>query len=360
MTDLPDQDSAALPQRPELSDDLPPVQPPSAGFIVQLFVVPGLIVLAVVAVWALFGRIAAGEQDWRKLAQELQSPNTHIRNRAMYGLAQVLDQDRLRGEQGQHLASNPEIVRGLSDQLVKELQTGSSSLESVAIQQYLTRALGLLNAPDSARSVLPGETSATEADPSGAASLRQAAAASMNAALKSALEPTRDIEIRKSAAASIAFIASRALERGTPLDAPELVQALIDASSAQEPVMRHAVAWTLGQFRSADAVHHLRVLLGHDDVMTRINAAISLSHSGSTDGLAVFKQALTEPAATSPDGQGEQVIIQTNVLKALADLGPKLEPNDKAEFRELVEKLLKTNTNPRVHIDARNAFLSLK
>ncbi len=360
MTDSPDQDSAALPQRPELSDDLPPVQPPSAGFIVQLFVVPGLIVLAVVAVWALFGRIAAGEQDWRKLAQELQSPNTHIRNRAMYGLAQVLDQDRLRGEQGQHLASNPEIVRGLSDQLVKELQTGSSSLESVAIQQYLTRALGLLNAPESVRGSLPGVTSATEADPSGAASLRQAAAASMNAALKSALEPTRDIEIRKSAAASIAFIASRALERGTPLDAPELVQALIDASSAQEPVMRHAVAWTLGQFRSADAVQHLQVLLGHDDVMTRINAAISLSHSGSTDGLAVFKQALTEPAATSPEGQGEQVIIQTNVLKALADLGPKLGPNDKAEFRELVEKLLKTNTNPRVHIDARNAFLSLK
>ena len=357
MTDSPDLDSAALPQRPELSDDLPPVQPPSAGFIVQLFVVPGLIVLAVVAVWALFGRIAAGEQDWRKLAQELQSPNTHIRNRAMYGLAQVLDQDRLRGEQGQHLASNPEIVRGLSDQLVKELQTGSSSLESVAIQQYLTHALGLLNAPDSARVLLPG---ATAADPSGAASLRQAAAASMNAALKSALKPTRDIEIRKSAAASIAFIASRALERGTPLEAPELVQALIDASSAQEPIMRHAVAWTLGQFRSADAVQHLQVLLGHDDVMTRINAAISLSHSGSTDGLAVFKQALTEPAATSPEGQGEQVIIQTNVLKALADLGPKLEPNDKAEFRELVEKLLKTNTNPRVHIDARNAFLSLK
>ncbi len=357
MSDLPDQDSASLPHRSELSDDLPPVQPPSAGFIVQLFVVPGLIVLAVVAVWALFGRIAAGEQDWRKLAQELQSPNTHIRNRAMYGLAQVLDQDRLRGEQGQHLASNPEIVRGLSDQLVKELQTGSSSLESVAIQQYLTRALGLLNAPDSARVLLPG---ATAADPSGTASLRQAAAASMNAALKSALEPTRDIEIRKSAAASIAFIASRALERGEPLDAPELVQALIDASSAQEPIMRHAVAWTLGQFRSTEAVQHLQVLLGHDDVMTRINAAISLSHSGSTDGLAVFKQALTEPAATSPEGQGEQVTIQTNVLKALADLGPKLEPNDKAEFRELVEALLKTNTNPRVHIDARNAFLSLK
>lgn len=360
MSDSPDQDSASLPQRPELSDDLPPVQPPSAGFIVQLFVVPGLIVLAVVLVWALFGRIAAGEQDWRKLALELQSPNTHIRNRAMYGLAQVLDQDRLRGEQGQHLASNPEIVRGLSDQLTKELQTGSSSLESVAIQQYLTRALGLLNAPDSPHGLLPGATSPTAADPSGATILRQAAAASLTAALKSALEPTRDIEIRKSAVASIAFIASRARERGQPLDAPDLVQALIAASSGQEPVMRHAVAWTLGQFRSEEALQHLQVLLGHDDVMTRINAAISLSHSGSTDGLPVFKQALSEPTASSAEGQGEQVIILTNVLKALANLGPKLESSDKAEFRQLVETLLKSNTNPRVHIDARNAFHSLK
>lgn len=352
MSDSPDQDSAALPLRPELSDDLPPVQPPSAGFIVQLFVVPGLIVLAVVAVWALFGRIAAGEQDWRKLALELQSPNTHIRNRAMYGLAQVLDQDRVRGTQGQQLASNPEIVRGLSDQLAKELRTTSSSPESVAIQQYLTRALGLLNAPEAAAT--------SEADPTGGVALRQNAAASMTAALKLALEPTRDIEIRKSAAASIAFIASRALERGQPLEAPELVQALIDASSGQEPVMRHAVAWTLGQFRSADALQHLQVLLGHDDVMTRINAAISLSHSGSTDGLTVFKQALSEPTATSPEAQGEQVVIQTNVLKALSNLAPKLAPNDKAAFRELVEALLKTNTNPRVHIDARNAFLVLK
>jgi HEAT repeats len=360
MTNSPEQDSASLPQHHELSNDLPPVQPPSASFIVQLFVVPGLIVLAVVAIWALFGRIAAGEQDWRKLALELQSHNTHIRNRAMYGLSQILDQDRLRGKQGQHLASNPEIVSGLSNQLLKELQTGSSSPESVAIQQYLTRALGLLNIPDSADNSAGGSQTLIEGNPAEATSPCQQAAMSMMNALKAALESNRDIEIRKSAVASVAFIAGRSLEQGSPLDAPELVDALIAASSSSEPVLRHAVAWTLGQFRSEQATQHLQVLLGHDDVLTRINAAISLSHSGSLDGLAVFKQALSEPTASSPEGQGEQVIIVTNVLRALTDLGPKLSETDKAEFRELVEKLLKTNTNPRVHIDARNAFLSLK
>ena len=42
---------------------LPEVQPPSAGFIVQLFVVPAVIVLIIVAVYVLFGRLASGEAD---------------------------------------------------------------------------------------------------------------------------------------------------------------------------------------------------------------------------------------------------------------------------------------------------------
>ncbi|MEK6261540.1 MAG: HEAT repeat domain-containing protein [Planctomycetota bacterium] len=351
MSDQFDQESASLPQRPELSDDLPPVQPPSAGFIVQLFVVPGLIVLAVVAVWALFGRIAAGEQDWRKLVQELQSPNTHIRNRAMYGLAQVLDQDRRQGEQGQHLSSNSEIAQGLSDQLAKELKSGSSSKDGVAIQQYLTRAMGLLDPPDDTRK----EPNSTQNDKP-----QSSAAAAVATALKLALEPTRDIEIRKSAAASIAFIAGRALERGQPLEAPGLVQALIEVSTDQQTVMRQAAAFALGLFRSPEASQQLQVLLGNDDGMTRINAAIALSRSGSTDGLAVFKQALTAKAPDTPDGQSEHLLVLKNSLKAIADLGPKMEPGDKAEFRELTESLIRTHAESRIRIDAQNALSSLK
>lgn len=354
MSDSLDQESASVPQRPELSDDLPPVQPPSAGFIVQLFVVPGLIVLAVVAVWAMFGRIAAGEQDWRKLVQELQSPNTHIRNRAMYGLAQVLDQDRRQGEQGQHLASSSEIAQGLSDQLSKELKSGSSSKDAVAIQQFLTRAMGLLDPPESPDDTRKETDSAENDKP------RSSAAASVTAALKLALEPTRDIEIRKSAAASIAFIAGRALDRGQPLEAPGLVQALIVVSTDQQTIMRQAAAFALGLFRSPEANQQLQVLLGNDDGMTRINAAIALSRSGSTDGLAVFKQALTAKAPDTPDGQSEHMLVLKNSLKAIADLGPKMEPGDKAEFRELTESLIRTHAESRIRIDAQNALSSLK
>ena len=36
-----------------LPEDLPPVEPPSAGFILQLFLIPGLIVAVVFGVWCL-------------------------------------------------------------------------------------------------------------------------------------------------------------------------------------------------------------------------------------------------------------------------------------------------------------------
>ena len=43
---------ANRPAAPATGDDiLPPVEPPSARFIIQLFVVPAIIVMLVVAVW---------------------------------------------------------------------------------------------------------------------------------------------------------------------------------------------------------------------------------------------------------------------------------------------------------------------
>src|SRR5581483_11046738 len=128
-----------------LGDDLPPVEPPSAGFIVQLFVVPAIIVLAVVAVWALFGRMAAAEQDWHRLVQDLDSANPHVSKRAMFGLATLLDNDQRLKDAGQHLAANPQIASALSRQLEKALQAPAKNEEAVAMQVYLARALGLLD-----------------------------------------------------------------------------------------------------------------------------------------------------------------------------------------------------------------------
>jgi HEAT repeat protein len=331
MTNNSDSAPLVSPSSHELSDDLPPVQPPSAGFIIQLFVVPGMIVAAVVLVWFAFGRIAAVEQDWRSLVEELQSPNGHIRNRAMYGLSQVLEQDRRRGAEGKHLSSNRDIATSLADQLTRELKSNSSSRESLSIQEYLTRAVGLLDVPDV---TMPP--------------------------LRQALEPTRDIEIRKSGVASIALIAGRAMEKQTPLDDPATVDALVQLSADSLPLMRQTAAFALGLFDTEAAEQQLRVLLSNSDWKTCVNAAIALARHDKTDGLAVFKQALTAKTPEKAEEQAEYSMIVANSLRAITKLAPKMSEAERAEFREILKPMVNDHADLRVRLDAQNALLSLK
>ncbi|MEZ6061328.1 MAG: hypothetical protein R3C19_13370 [Planctomycetaceae bacterium] len=75
----PSDESLARPPEDLRPEELPPVEPPSAGFIVQLFLIPALIVAAVIGVWALFGKLADSKTDWKQLVSELGSSNEHRR-----------------------------------------------------------------------------------------------------------------------------------------------------------------------------------------------------------------------------------------------------------------------------------------
>ena len=321
--------SANLPT--QLGDDLPPVQPPSAGFIIQLFVVPALIVLAVVAVWAMFGRIAAGEQDWRTLVQELESPNPHVYKRAMFGLAQMLDTDRRLENQGQHLSTNPEIAGSLAKLLDKELKSPDSDEETQKVQVYLARALGLLDLPDV---VFPP--------------------------LISALDVQYDIEIRKGAVTSIALISGRALERDQAIQGP-VVDALIELSTDNEPTLRRAAAFALGLVNSAEASDRLNVLLqDKTDPMTAINAAIALSRSKSTAGYQVFLTALSGPTdMKSDEALQDRLLITKNSLKAVADLASQFSPEQRAELLKVTNQMAENDPETRVRVDARAAAAAL-
>ncbi len=74
-------------------DALPPVEPPSAGFIVQLFVVPGVIVVVVVMIWVMFNWLAQKGNDRDAFVRAL-SRNNEARWQAAFNLANALRAER--------------------------------------------------------------------------------------------------------------------------------------------------------------------------------------------------------------------------------------------------------------------------
>src|SRR5436190_24030273 len=75
---------------PKPDAGLPPVQPPSARFIGQLFVIPGLIILVVVVLFIVSVLLVRREREPNHFLQQLDSSNLDIRWRGASDLAQIL------------------------------------------------------------------------------------------------------------------------------------------------------------------------------------------------------------------------------------------------------------------------------
>ena len=68
------------PAKPPELPDLPPVEAPSVGFVVQLFVIPAAVVVVVIIVWLLFGKLAGGERDPMEYVRQLRLPSANWRS----------------------------------------------------------------------------------------------------------------------------------------------------------------------------------------------------------------------------------------------------------------------------------------
>jgi hypothetical protein len=111
------QPEAPVPSANEPSKGLPPVAPPSGRFIVQLFLVPGLIVAVAVLILVGFKFLVGGTRTPNEFLRDLDSPNPDVRWRAASDLAQVLNRP-----ESLALASDPrfglELASRLQDTLV--------------------------------------------------------------------------------------------------------------------------------------------------------------------------------------------------------------------------------------------------
>ncbi|MCS7167858.1 MAG: hypothetical protein RMI91_06795 [Gemmatales bacterium] len=139
----PDQNN----QDPPAAESLPPVEPPSARLIAQLFLIPGLVVaVLVVLVWLFFGWLAPGSYEPHDFLRGLRSHHDPVRWRTAQDLAQILPRKQaLRLD----VAFALELAGLLEDELNRENPATAAANPTRAphLAEFLPAALGHFHVP---------------------------------------------------------------------------------------------------------------------------------------------------------------------------------------------------------------------
>jgi hypothetical protein len=300
---------------PALSD-LPPVEAPSAGFIVQLFVIPAVIVFVVIVVWLLFGKLAGGERDAMEYVRLIRASSSNWRaaNRAAFELASLIQNDP-------KLASDPKLLGELTDLLEHDLD----NVENPEMTQYVALALGRFQTLDAVSST------GQKIDPI--------------SAIDRALDAKYPEPVRMAAAASLAKHAARLEGK---LDDPRPIAGLTKVAENGSADLRQMAVYALGFFGGEEAVKSLRSRLIDEDRFVRYNAAVALARRGDAAALGTLREMLSSTdleklialeSATETRHKIEAIeleallALQTSVSQGKTDLARSLRPELEALSR---------------------------
>lgn len=296
-------------------DALPPVEPPSAGFLVQLFLIPGLIVTIIVVVWLLFHWLAQMGNDPRQYVKQLRG-NSETRWQAAVNLAGALH-----GEAGDAIKQDASLAAELSQILDDEIRGASMEEGPINMRIYLCRALGEFQV-----------------------------ATGLPVLLKAAETQRGDAEadVRRAAVQGIAALAANMQKSGQPLNTPELIPTLIKASRSDNPKLRAETAYALGVIDDPKTVARLAEMLTDSQADARFNAATALASHGRAEALPVLLQMLEPDQSLSmqderPESrQFKQVLVNINGLRGVVRLGDMNPTIDLTRAREAVAELTKS------------------
>jgi HEAT repeats len=294
---------------PAPADDLPPVQPPSAGFLVQLFVVPGIIVAIIVVVWVLVDWLAHMESDPQKYVDGLRR-NGDDAWRQADNLAEMLHSSR-----GDELKGNARLAATLAEILDERIAAGKMDEGSINLRFFLSKALGEFNTPDGLPVLLKAAT--TNRDP-------------------------KEIPVREAAIDAISSLVAniQASRSGYSLDSQTLMGVLLDASHDSEAVIRLRAAHALGVVGVESAMTRLAKMLDDPQTDVAFNAAISLANRGDARSVDTLLK-MVDPESSrallkSPDNGAKSAAAESSdrqidagllvaglrALSTLADMNP--------------------------------------
>ncbi|MGE0756170.1 MAG: HEAT repeat domain-containing protein [Pirellulaceae bacterium] len=341
-------DRVAEPVRKPPSGELPPIEPPTVGFILQLFVIPLVIVSIIVVVWLLFNWLAHMGTNPTELVRDLRKMNDASWQKALT-LA-----DLLRNPQSAELkrdaALAKEVAAVLEDQLDKA-PTDDSNL--VQLRVFLCRALGEFEVAD----VLP--------------TLLRAAGTQ---------RAEQDLQVRRSAVQSLAVY----IDHNEPAELQqqeELVEVLLRASREQQnpdpefgmAELRSTAAYALGMLGGEQVQERLVTMLDDGYPNARFNAALALCRHGDERALPVLLEMLDPESdeavrhETAEEGKPwKRLLVLQNGIRAAQMLATH---NATADLSQLVEALntlakselskLEPGTRRGVHMEAQEAVLKL-
>lgn len=334
------------PGRAPAGDDLlPPVEPPSAGFIVQLFVIPALIVLLIVAVWIGFNWLVSAASQPQDVIQGLESGPSVARWQRASELA-----DMLRNKRYADFKRDGKSAANLARILEREMANASMDENAIEFRKYLALALGEFHVQE------------------GLDTLLKAAQTNRNPA---------EQPVRRSAVEAIAVRAFNLPKLSPPQSVthPDLEPTLVRLSTDEDPLLRRRVAFALGQIGTPTAIEHLGLTLDDPDAHTRYNAAVALAHRGDARAIDTLAEMLDleEHAAVRGEkdagivAQERAVILHTAIEASLA-LARENPETDLSPVLEMLESIVdasdadlaKAHLPPVARSDARRALNTLQ
>jgi HEAT repeats len=325
--------------RPPLGEDLlPPVEAPSARFLIQLFVVPAVIVLVIVGVWIGFNWLVRSTSigPEQLVAGMEQGPNVARWQRASE-LADLLHNKRY-----PEFKRSQQAAAHLAQILNREIDAGSMDDDDIEFRKYLARALGEFEVQDGTDVLL--KAAETNRDP-----LEQ---------------KVRDGAIQAIAVRAYNFQHLDARQR---LNNPKLESALFRLAGDADPFIRFQTAYALGQIASPGSIERLEAMVDDPDADTRYNAAVALAHHGNAKAVDTLAEMLDlDELAGVREEQGEanQQIKRTMLIGSAIQAAQALaQQNPKADVSPIVKALQRIaaadkDTLRKAHIEPPLVFVA--
>ncbi len=346
MSQPASQEPANSPAKISPDDALPAVNPPSAGFLIQLFVIPGIIVLVIVMVWLLFTWLAFMGGDPDSYLKEMRQNKANSWQQA-YNLSEVLRQNEEHRRDAGLAASVADFLSDLLDQPLPPATAGRQQSqrdprgEEIRRRGFLCKTLGEFYVTDAALPVL----------------IRAA----------STHDQEDDLRVRLAALEAIALLAENTEDRAV-VESSALMSLLRESSLNPDHKIRLRAAVALAAVGSDEALDCLQQMLDqpqHVDV--HYNVATGLARRGKTACIEMLREMLDPYESRGVAGepsqdarQFKQTMILLNALKAVRSLAESDPEADLSSLVEPVRQLADWKAARQVRLEAKLTLVVLQ